>query len=194
MKVVRTTPENQLAVSLEDARAQLRVDPDDTSQDVIISDLIASATADVEKFTGLQLLQASYDIFIRSFPRSLAIPVYPFIKVTGVAFIDADGDMQQVAENDYTVENVGGEAVIRFNLDVSLSNDVTYPVSISVVAGHGADGATTQQQQAAIPKAARRSIMAKITSLYDKREDYYAPNQMKASDLLLVPITRNWPN
>jgi uncharacterized phiE125 gp8 family phage protein len=195
MKVTRISPEIG-AVSIDDARKQLRIDPDDTSQDVIILELVQTATSEVEKFTGLQLMQADYTIFARSFSKRLAVPVYPLLGITSIAYYNEAGDLITLDPSNYMVEIINGEGVIRFsNVDeIVLNQDRAYPLTINAKVGHGAIGANTAQQYAAIPTLARRSIMAKITSWYDKREDYYTPGQMKASDILLVPLCRNWPS
>ena len=184
MKVIRITP-LAAAVDYDAAKKQLNLDPDDNSQQDFVGDLLLAATQEVENFTSLTLTPTDYNVKITHFASRVVLPLFPVGAVTGVTYVDDAGAMQTLATDHYDVDNYGGECIVRFNGDKpALDLGIPFPVSIAVSAGYAAD---------ALPPQARRSILMKITSWFEKREDHYSPGQMKSSDLLLVPISRNFP-
>jgi hypothetical protein len=117
----------------------------------------------------------------------------PLVGVTAISYKDADGNDVSLASDQYNTELLGPDAIIHIKpQSVQLSQDVAFPVTITLMAGYS-NSNDEAVQRAAVPSRAKRSIMLKVSSWFEKREDHYSSGAMKSSDLLLVPICRNWP-
>jgi uncharacterized phiE125 gp8 family phage protein len=76
-------------VSLEKAKAHLRVDHED--EDSLIEDLIRTAREQVEAYTGLALTDATYEVRYGSFTDPMMLPAAPITQVVGVTYMDPEG-------------------------------------------------------------------------------------------------------
>jgi uncharacterized phiE125 gp8 family phage protein len=196
MKAIRITPESELKlpITLQEVREQLNFDPDDTSRDALLTELMVTATSEVELFTGLQLMQAEYQIKSVSVGSGMAIPVAPVVGVAGISYLDVNGVSQTIPADQYHLEQLGIESILHVHATgLQFSNKVAFPVTINLTAGFGVAGSTEVQQRAIVPSKAKRAILMKVASWFEKREDHYSNGAMKASDLILVPICRNFP-
>jgi uncharacterized phiE125 gp8 family phage protein len=186
MRTTRITPILP-AISYEDAKRQLNLDPDDNSQQDLIMDFALAATQEVELYTAVTMMESQFEVALTHFQSRVVVPVFPVQEVVRVEYYDENGDLQILPQSEYQVDIHGGECVVRFNGDKPATDlEQSFPVDVIVKAGY--------DSLANVPAIARRSILMKITSYYEKREDHYAPGQMKSSDLLLVPICRNFPS
>ena len=87
-------------VTLEEARLWTRADPDDTSQDAMLLELIQAARERAEDLTGMSLVRQTLRWSIDKFPASdlpLEIPWPPLISVTSITYMDSSGDWQALA-------------------------------------------------------------------------------------------------
>ena len=174
MKVIRTTPEDQLAlpVTLAEVKEQLNFDPDDDTRDEILTELVRAGVSEVESFTGLQLMPALYEIKMSVFVSKVMVPVAPVVGVTSITYKNAANQEVTLANDQYTVEALGTDTIIHIKpQQVALSEDVGFPVSINVMAGFSGAG-DEATQRAAVPSRAKRSILLKVASWFEKREDH----------------------
>ncbi len=94
-------------VTLAEAKLHLRVDH--TEEDDKIERNIATARRYVERVTGSQLMPATIDVFLDSFPTgdtAIEIPRPPLSSVTSIKYIDTDGNEQTESSSVYTVDTV----------------------------------------------------------------------------------------
>src|SRR5690606_32667448 len=82
-------PPPVLPVSLEAAKAHLRVDTED--EDSLISDLISAATDYVENWTGRALVQQVWEAYYPNFYPKIYLPKPPITEIESVYYKDADG-------------------------------------------------------------------------------------------------------
>jgi uncharacterized phiE125 gp8 family phage protein len=120
-----TAPAND-PVSLDEAKAHLRVDyPDD---DLLITACIKASTGFVEGptgFIGRALIDQTWDLYLDGFPgqffrnafptlrsqrQSIEIPLPPLIEVVGVFFTDSAGNEQQLPTSSYVVDAISEPA------------------------------------------------------------------------------------
>lgn len=103
-KTVVKSAANQEPVTLQDAKAQLRVES--TVDDTYISALISGARDRIEGFCNRYFTEQSIDIiFYRSFPSGDILLPYPDLQsVDSVKYTDSDNVLQTVDPGDYTVD------------------------------------------------------------------------------------------
>lgn len=99
------TAATSYGVTLEDAKAHLRVDHDDDN--ALIEALIPAAYAHAEKMTGQIFASQTWEQVVDEFPDSaIGLDIGPVASITSVKYIDADGVEQTIAAEDYTVDTV----------------------------------------------------------------------------------------
>lgn len=93
-------------VSLDRARAVLRIDG--TDQDAEIALLIKVAAAHVQRITQRALITQRWRLILDGFPSgALRLPLPPLQSVEAVTYLDADGVEQTLAPSTYIVNPTG---------------------------------------------------------------------------------------
>ena len=100
----RTVDPADTAVSLEDMKCFLRLEPDDDSDDVLLEGLIAAATDYVEVKLGKALITQTWEYQLDAFPHEFELPRSPLLTVTSITYIDTDGASQTLAATVYQVD------------------------------------------------------------------------------------------
>jgi uncharacterized phiE125 gp8 family phage protein len=73
-------------------QVKAHLDIRDTDRDTYIADLIARATAWVERFTGKNTVEASVVDTFTEWGDFLTLSRGPFVELTSIAYVDADGE------------------------------------------------------------------------------------------------------
>jgi uncharacterized phiE125 gp8 family phage protein len=153
-------------VSLDEAKAHLRVDFDD--DDAYIADCIYAARVWVEGQTRKALMPRTYDYEIDwRWPMKygmyrIDLPVNPVTSVTSINYIDTGGSSQTLATTEYTVKARNHHSYIVQAYDKSWPTTRYVPGAITVrfVAGDGDN----------ISQSLHRAIMILAGHLYENRE------------------------
>lgn len=102
-----TAPATQ-PVTLEQAKAHLRIELDDTSQDAEIERLISAATAYVQKITSRAMVTQAWRLFLDAFPvGAIVLPMPPLQSVESIKYTDVEGADQTLPAADYVVNPFG---------------------------------------------------------------------------------------
>lgn len=112
-------------------------------EDTLIATLIVAARKYAENATGLQLITATWTLYMDEFPGIIRVPKPPIQSVTHVKYIDTDGVQQTWDSGDYLTDLKSRPARIQ------PAHDESYPsirsqmnaVEIEFVSGYG-DAAT----------------------------------------------------
>lgn len=165
-------------VSLEDAKAQCKIEHDD--QDAELELFIQAAREDVEVATGRQLVGATWEVRLDGWPCSdlIVLPRPPLISVTSVKYLDTDGTLQTLDTSVYTVHTYAGPRCRRgaISLQDGQSWPTTQPVRDAVrirfEAGYVASSETDQAVvSAAIPGAIRLAVLRLVHEYNAQRGD-----------------------
>jgi len=105
-----TVPSKGYALLVDQAKRQLRIEPEDTDEDVHIGELCGAAHNHVERMLGYPILRQTRETHLKCFPHS-SEPIWlgggDDFQVTAVRYRDASGADQTVAATDYRVNAVG---------------------------------------------------------------------------------------
>lgn len=173
-------------VSLDDAKAHLRVD--DTDSDALITAYLASAVAYVEQVCGLKLAAQTIKLRAWGFDDcTFPLPMAPISAVSGITYIDADGATQTLDPSTYVT------ALYGLSPTISRAYNKTWPahrcglgnITFTVSAGY-ADGAC--------PTPITQAILLCVGDWWSNRETSiegrFAAIEMVAVDALLANFRR----
>jgi len=174
MTLVQIDPPEALPVSLDDAKAHLRVTVAD--EDDLISGLIRMATARLDGRDGLlgrALAPQTWQLVRHGFPGKAApimLPLPPLMSVDTVAYFDPDGAGQMLDAVDYRVIGGGGGPSTLLpaqNKTWPATLDELESVTITFTAGYD-DGASPPG--VSLPEPLKAALMFDIAHLYQHRE------------------------
>lgn len=185
LKPVRTVaPQNQL-MTVAEIKAQARVDFGD--DDALLGRLIDAATAEFDGWSGRIgrcLVAQTWRQDYRSWSRELRLPFPDVQSIAAISYVDANGASQTVSGDAYTLFEDSVSSVVRFKSSFAfpaLHAETVAAISISFVAGYGADAA-------AVPEAIRHAAMMTVASWYENREG--AGIVPDAADILIQKYRR----
>lgn len=175
--LTRITAPAAPVVTLEELRAQMRVDPDpDTSppsnpEDALILACGEAATDELDGldgWLGRALVTQTWRLALNRFPSgSIYLPFPPLQEVTGITYLDRDGVETTLDPSDYRVGTEGEVAYVAaaHGRRFPTGRDQGGAVGITFTAGYGDTGAD-------VPAIIRRWILARAATYFEHREDF----------------------
>jgi len=173
--VVTTPPSGGSAVSIADARLQVRVGADETDNVTTLTSKLAAAISHVEAYTGTALNARTVTVRCDSFDDFVHLPFGPVTGITSISYRDQAGTTQLLASDRYELRSDGLEAAIAPSFNTSWPS-IAAGSLITVVAAVG---------YATVPDAVRDAVLLITGQMFDKRENDAAPD-WSTVDLLLV--------
>ena len=170
-------------VTLTEAKEHLRVEQD-AENDLILRQLRACREF-AEKYTGRQLMTATFDLFLDDWPAlsglrrteaggyvggDLLLPRPPLQSVTSVKYYDADGTEQTWDSANYLVEandDEPGRVVRAYGVSWPSIQDRPSAITVRFIAGYSA--------ASAVPQAMKEAILLLLGSRHAQREATVAP-------------------
>ena len=156
MQLVQTVAPTQKPITLEEAKAFLRVT--DTADDATINLLIGAVTDHVENVTNRQLNTATYELFCESFITKL--PKNPIQALTKIEYMDVDGSYIELDSTTYYLYENNGVACIHYE-ELPTVYEHKKSVKISFVSGY-----------LTVPDAIKSYMNVKVSTLYENREQF----------------------
>ena len=161
MTTRQVAPPAMMAVTLADAKAQLRIDADDTALDGQLAIWIAGITAEAEHVAGRAFINRPMRVTLDAFPGAIRLST-PTYSVESVKFVDANGQQRTLDPNDYDADLVTEPGYVMpapgraWPATAARVNVVT----VDYTAGYGPDATT-------VPPAARLYILARLVEQWD---------------------------
>jgi uncharacterized phiE125 gp8 family phage protein len=161
MTTRQIAPPALMAVTLADAKAQLRIDADDTALDSQLAIWIAGITAEAEHVTSRAFVNRPMRVTLDAFSGAIQLST-PTYSVESVKFVDANGQQHTLDPNDYDPDLVTEPGYVvpapgrAWPATAARMNVVT----VDYTAGYGPDATT-------VPAAARLYILARLAEQWD---------------------------
>lgn len=161
MTMIRTVAPTELPVSLDDARAALRVDGNDLDSQITI--WVKGITAALEQETGQCVMEQAWEVRLPCFPVDGVIKLpHPAIDITSVSYIDETGATQTIDDPNYRLNKS------RYASTLTPARGASWPataeddaaVVVVVSAGYGEDSTAT-------PEEIELYILAKLAEQFD---------------------------
>jgi hypothetical protein len=185
-------------VGLDEVKAALRLDDDQTLEDALVAGLIRSAAAACEAFTGRALITQTWTLHRDAWPgaaaepplreglsqgpsspaapRYLELPKPPLQSIVYVkTFDDADTETTWAAANYFTdTASLPGRLVARTGQVFPPPARAANGIEVQFVAGYGGDPTD-------LPEALRQGILQTIAHLFENRGEAAAETALHAS-------------
>ena len=171
---LKTAPTSE-PISLEEAKAQLRVSLDSADDDELIEALIIAAREQAETFTGRALLSQTWYLKLDTFPDDgspILVPRPPLQSVTAITYVDMNGATQTWAASLYQVsapagpKAQNGRILPAYGQYYPLTRDQMDAVSIEFLCGW-----TEATEALKVPTAIKLGMKVALTSWFMRRGD-----------------------
>lgn len=175
MKINVVTARPVDAVSLSEAKEQLRIESTVFDHDAALRRYIKAAHDYAEGITGRTLVQTTYDYWIDKWPAGDAIelPRPPLQSVTSVTYTKWDSTSTTLtADDDYVADTDSEPGRVVLEYDETWPTDELHPknpIKIRYVAGYAADSSPTDYR-ANIPEEIRIAILMLVGHWFNNRE------------------------
>jgi len=152
------------AVTLDEAKAHLRIDGD--SDDADLSRFIVAATDYIEQETRTSLLAQQFVQTFDAFPAGRVIQLLrpPLASVEAVKYLDADGTEQTLSDELYRVDIVSrpGRIVLSFGASWPATASEANAVRVEFTAGHG--------NVSQVPPLLKQAVLLMVGHMFENRE------------------------
>ncbi|MBY0303619.1 MAG: hypothetical protein K2W86_00515 [Sphingomonas sp.] len=176
--IVTLAPSQDRAVTLEEARQQLRLDAHD--EDMLLAVHLDAVQAELERLTELRLCPQTLALVLEAWANEITVPVRP-VTIAAITYTNITGSTVTLPETDYAARARHGFTRIRPAAGKS------WPVL-------GPDGVITITLSAGFAEGhsdlavARAAILVKVASLFENRDG--AP--CLAFDTLVNQLCGRW--
>jgi uncharacterized phiE125 gp8 family phage protein len=179
MSIILTTPPATEPVTLDDAKAHLKVDV--TDDDALITSLISAARARAEWHTGRAFVTQSWTLWLDGWPCNgiVEIPLPPLQSVASVTAYALDDTATILDAAAYHVDTASSPARLTLKLNASPPVNLRRinAIAITFTAGYGDAGGD-------VPAPVREAILKMIANFYVNRGDAAAVTPAEALALL----------
>jgi len=166
---IRTGEPGAEPVTLAELKQYLRLGH--ASEDELLSGLIRAAREDLERATGLALIEQDWRLVLDRLPSNgiVLLPRHPVREVTAITYYDADGAPHVVSSGDYQVDTISRPArvVITNRLDGMRTIN---GLEIDFTCGFGEAGPD-------VPDILRRAVVQLAAHWYEFRTSYGPSDQ-----------------
>lgn len=169
MTLIRTVPPGAEPVTLAEAKAHLRVGQ--ASEDGLIQGLIRAARDDVERATGLALIEQGWRLVLDEWPddRLVTLKRHPLRQVDSVTVYDDAGEPSVLSPSAYRVDASSRPARLLVREPVAVGSALN-GIEIDFTAGFGA--AATD-----VPDLLKRAMLLLVAHWFEFRGAFGAGDQ-----------------
>jgi len=173
-------------VALDEARAFVRVD--DTTEDALLTTLIATARVHVESVTGRALITQTWRLVLDCWPLDgvVALPVAPLLSLVSITGYLSGGTAVPVSSTGVTLDHSEARLLLPADFDPPVLLRERGGIEIDFVAGYGATSAD-------VPAPLRQALLLLVAGWFENRDALAsAGNGVPPAglDLLLAPYRR----
>ncbi len=166
--------------TLAEAKLWARTYTTDTSEDTLLTTLIAAMVNHAEKIvTGRAFVERTLELNLPRFEHCIKLPFAPLLGIDSISYTDTDEAAQIVSSADYEVDTVSEPGKVRPISTASWPSIGTRfnPVRIQYRAGYRPAGSPIDlTDNSYLPAQLRIWMQARIVTLYDQRAQFIVGN------------------
>ncbi len=169
MTLLRTVEPTAEPLTLAEAKAHLRLSHG--SEDELLNGLIRAARDDVERATGLALMDQSWRLVLDRWPRGGCVMLmrYPVREILSVTAFGTEGEASLIDPADYEFDPVSRPARLHFENQPAALRAMN-GIEIDFSAGFGEAGTD-------VPDLLKRAMLVLVAHWYEFRATYGAADQ-----------------
>ena len=163
---LKTAPTTE-PISLAEAKLHLKVDTDLTADDNLITALITAARQMAENYTGLALINQTWEYATDQFTDSqIPLRPAPLSSIASITYKDSANVTQTLSSSVYEANTyeMPGKVMLKYNQVWPTTLLIENSILITFVAGYGTASSS-------VPAAIRAAILLIIGHLYEHREN-----------------------
>jgi uncharacterized phiE125 gp8 family phage protein len=179
-------------LTLDQARAHLKLDPDLTAENQEIADWIVGARELTEEFCKQTWVESTWLLTLDGFPSGclplnrsaerIALPMGPVLDVVRVSYLDSVGDRQEITDYQTLLDSVPPAIFPALNRTWPWTNGAAACVEIEYRAGYASGGSPTDAT--GVPARVRQTMRAILAKWHENRAE------VDVEDLLLAGLWR----
>lgn len=149
-----------LAVTLDEAKAQLRIDG--TDLDAVVTAWLTGVIDHAEHYMGRALMQQDWRVSLDCFPKVIKLRMPPVTQILSFKYIDKNGVEQTLTSSDYQFDDQSEPCHLlpAYGTDWPEARAQANAVSVTYRCGYGTDASKT-------PAGIRAYILAKLMEQFD---------------------------
>lgn len=153
-----------LAITLDEAKANLRIDVDD--MDALIKNWIMGVTDHAEHLMGRAIMQQIWRVSLTAFPKDseqgITLPYPPVSRIARVSYLDPSGIQQNIPPSRYLLDNASEPCrlILVSGAQWPATLRQANAIKIDIECGYGDSAAFT-------PQAIRLYLLAKLVEQFD---------------------------
>lgn len=188
MALYRTVSPTTSAITLAEAKLHLRVEH--TDDDALITELIASATSEVENYTGRAVMPQTWQLSLDEFPDAIEL-AYGTATVNSITYTNTAGTPTVLSSGDYAVDNSSFWTPSYIVPAYGTSWPTTQPSINAVVVNFSVGWAAA----ASVPPAIKHYMKLHIAYYYRNREGVFHSGEAhwRGVSTQLLDRFRLWP-
>jgi uncharacterized phiE125 gp8 family phage protein len=169
MTLVRTVGPAAEPVTLAEVKAHLRLSH--SSEDALLDGLIRAAREEVERATGIAMIEQAWRLVLDRLPRSGTVPLsrHPLREVLSVTAYGSEGEASLVDPAGYEVDLLSRPGRIHFNTQPAALR-IMNGIEIDFSAGYGEAGTD-------VPDGLKRALLMLVAHWYEFRASHGADDQ-----------------
>ena len=165
-------------VTLVEAKAHLKVTRD--TENPLIAAYIRAAREYAEIFTGRQLVTATWQLYLDTFPAyEIRLPRPPLSSVGSIKYNDVDGAQQTWSNTEYDQDTKSEPGRVALAYGESFPNIRGGEINTIIVEYDAGYAATAGPAVAAVPAPFKAAILLMVADLYEHR--------MSQSEIRITP-------
>ena len=173
--VKRVAPSSLLPVDLATVKMHCKLDPDGTSEDVIVGIYLNAAVRACENKLQRSIMTAAHELYAKCWKLRFNLQQYPVTAINSVKYYDVDGALQTIASGMYRVQSFRAPCVLEFDseFDTPGLHDREFPIVVNFQAGYvaatGTDG---------VVDIIRDALLMETADRYENRQNEIAGNSI----------------
>lgn len=152
-------------LSLTDAKLYCKVEPDQTTDDDLIAQLLTAARTRCESRQGMAYITQTWDLFLDGFPDgAIEIPLSPLQSITSIKYTKADNTETTLSAGAYYVDTASKPGRVLPVVNTVWPTDqlrVANGVAVRFVAGY--------LTEALVPEPSRNALRELLVHYYEHR-------------------------
>lgn len=180
----RTVSPSLEPVTLAELKLQARIDGDD--EDSGHEAKLVAAREKVESDTQRAFVTQTWQLTLDRFPSQIELDVCPVLAVSGITYINTDGDLTTLATSLYTANVSGEPGRIRpayGTVFPSVRSNYPGAVTVTFTAGYGSGASTT-------PQSAKHAILL-LAAHWNENREAASDRSVKGVELAYDSLVRS---